>query len=315
MKNNSKYFILIFFAAISSNLITGQESNFASNISRYPSLDGKQLVIRYDLIFPDTSQMFDIALEIFYNDKMIQPQENTLTGSWGDKIKPGSEKIILWDFPDEFKGDISKVSVKVIATKSKDPLADFGFKTISSKAPFEVKFDNKSKNADYFSWKFDDIKSGNFNISTLENPVHKYKSGGTYNVELTAGSSLSKSIDTIMKAIVLGMGNEQEVQKHKKMKTIWLGSAVATAGIGGYCLIKSVGLYNDSKTTTTDDPEKLRKDSKTYGVIGTAVLVVSGVCITEVFIQSKKIKEAEQTMSMYFIPLDKGVAMGLAWNF
>jgi hypothetical protein len=174
---------------------------------------------------------------------------------------------------------------------------------------------NKSKNADTYSWKFGDLKSGKDNLSTLPSPDHKFKSAGNYNVELIAGNKISNAIDSIMKVVALGKGNEQDMQKHKRLKTIWLGSAVASAGIGGYCLVKSVGLYNDSKTTTTDDPEELRKESKTYGVVGAVALVVSGVCITEVIIQSKKIKAAEQSLSMHFIPLDKGGAVGLAWSF
>ena len=79
----------------------------------------------------------------------------------------------------------------------------------------------------------------------MESPVHKYKSGGKYNVKLLAGNNKTKTTDSIMKVVKLGSGNEQDVQKHKKLKNIWLGSAIASAGIGGYCLVKYNKVYND----------------------------------------------------------------------
>jgi len=312
MKNKARFFILLILTSISINYVTGQETNFASNIYRYLSLDGKQLVIKYDLVFPDTTQLFDIILNLFYNEKIIQPQDNTLTGSWGNKVAPGKNKVILWDFPNEFKDIINKVTVDVAASKRIEPLANFEYKIQGKKPPFEVKFENKSNNADLYSWKFGDLTSKENNLSTLENPVHKYKSRGTYNVELKAGNSKTKSSHDIKKAVAVGKGNEQDLQKHKKLRTIWLGSTVASAGIGTYCLIKSNSLWNDYKTLGTKD---LLKKSKTHGTIGYSAIVVAGACVSQVIIQSIKIRENKQTLSMNLIPLDKGCAVGLAWNF
>jgi hypothetical protein len=298
--------------AVSINNVTGQEINFASNISRYPSPVGKQLVIKYDLVFQDTSQLFDIILKIYYNDKIIQPQENTLTGSWGNKIKPGTDKVILWDFPDEFKNDIHKLTVEVIASKTKGPSANFEYEVLSKKPPYEVKFNNKSKNTDYFYWKFGDMKSGLNNLSDLKNPIHKYKSGGTYSVELKAGNKASKEDDTIVKEVSFGMGNEQDLQKHKTLKTIWLGATAATAGFGGFCILKYYKL--EDKYRESDDLE-FRKEAKTYRTVGIAALVVSGACISQVIIQSKKIRAVEKPMSINLIPVEKGCVLGLALTF
>lgn len=314
MKKPGKFFILFVLMAISVNYVTGQEVNYASNINKYLSLDGKQLVIKYDLPFPDTTQLFDIILKINYNDKVIQPHDSLLTGSWGNKISPGMEKVILWDFPNEFKNIINKVTIEVIATKMSGPLADFDYKISGNKPPFEVKFENKSKNADLYSWNFGDLKSRNNNLSQLENPVHTFKTGGAYNVELLASRSKSKTSDSIMKTMTLGKGNEQDLQKLKKLKTIWLGSAIASAGIGVYSLLRANSLYNQYKTATNNS-ETLRKKYKTYDVITPAALVISGVCVFEVIVQSKKIRETKQTLSMHFIPLDEGGVVGLTWNY
>ncbi len=297
---------------ISVNYATGQDTIFARNVNKRLSMDGKQLLIKYDLPYSDTTQPFDIIVRIFYNDKVIEPDNSSLTGSWGENVKPGVEKIILWDFPNEISGSINKVTISVVARKISKPMANFEPVILTKKPPFDVKFDNKSINADYYSWEFGDLKSIEGNLSTLENPVHKFKSPGKYNVKLTAGDSKNNMSNTITKVLSLGQGNLQDLQKHKKLKNIWLGSAVATAGIGGYCLIKSNSLYNDWKKEGTDE---LKKKYKTYGIAGPAALVLSGVCISQVIVQSKKIKTAEKAMSMNLIPLDDGCIVELAWNF
>jgi hypothetical protein len=316
MKNKSKWFIILVITVITFNNVTGQETNFAINVNSSLSLDGKQLVIEYDLPFSDTTQLFDITLKIHDNDNIIQPKDNDLHGSWGNRVRPGNEKLILWDFTTEIKGNINKVTVDVIAVKTRGPQAGFDFSILGKKTPFDVKFVNKSRNADLYSWKFGDLKSGKNNFSTQESPVHSFKSPGNYAVELTAGNSTNKTSDTITKAITIGKGINQDLKKHKTLKTICLGAAVVTAGASGFCLLKSVSLNKNWRTEA--DPVKqdeLKKQYKTFGVIGTAALVVTSVCVTEVFIQSKKIKESEQAVSMHYIPVDKGAALGLAWNF
>jgi len=44
-------------------------------------------------------------------------------------------------------------------------------------------------------------------------------------------------------------------------------------------------------------------------------LVASGVCISQVIIQSKKLKVAKQALGMSFIPLDKSGIVAIEWTF
>lgn len=313
---NSKYKILLSLGllAISIYYAQAQDTIFARNVNKYLSLDGKQLVIKYDLPYSDTTQLFDIILRIYYNDKVIEPSSNSLTGAWGEKVKPGIERVILWDFPNEFTGTINKVTIGIVARKMDRPEANFDFRILADKPRFQVKFENKSKNSDSYSWKFGDLKSGDYNFSYLDNPVHRFKTAGSYKVELFAESNETNMRDSIMKTVTVGVANTSEIQKYKTQRTIWLGAAVATAGAGGYCLIKSNSLFNEWKTAT-ENADELEKKYKTFGIIGPAALVVSGACVVQVLIQTKKIKTAEQTMSLNFIPLDKGAALGLAMKF
>lgn len=315
MTTMRKFFVLLVLMAFSINFMIGQEPDYIKNVDRYLTLDSTRLVIKYDLPSPDTTQLFDIILKIYYKDQVIQPQDSTLTGAWGNKVAPGIEKVIMWDFPNEFEGDINRVTIEVVARPTSGPIAEFGF-NLPTKPPFEVVFDNKSKNADFYSWKFGDSKSKEKNLSSLENPVHKFKSAGTYNVELTAGSSTTKATSIIEKTVELGQGDLQDLQKHKKMKTIWLGSAVASAGIGTIFVIRSVKL--DNQFRTEPDPvkgEELQKGSKTSMIIGSAALAVTATCIPLLIIETKKVRAIQQNMSVYITPLDRGGEMGMVWNF
>jgi peptidyl-prolyl cis-trans isomerase B (cyclophilin B) len=62
------------------------------------------------------------------------------------------------------------------------PVAQFSY-TGASKAPAEIRFDNRSEKAQVFEWDF-----GDGNRSTDSLPVHTYKKSGTYTVTLIAKS-------------------------------------------------------------------------------------------------------------------------------
>jgi hypothetical protein len=312
MKNRCKYLALFILPVLSIYQATAQTANFASNVKKSLSVDGKGLTIEYDLVFPDTTQLFDIILDIDHNGTKIEPHESDLHGDWGNRVKPGSEKAIMWDFTNAFKGNFIELKVDVIAVKTRGPSAGFDFKILTTKPPFEVKFTNKSKNAEKYSWNFGDLKSGINNLSVLESPDHEFKTGGNYNVLLTVGNRVSKNSDSIMKVIKLSSGNAQDVQKYKKQKNIWLGSAIATAAIGGVCVIEYNSVFNDWKEKGTD---KLKQKFKTFKTAGVVAFIGSGVCITQVIIKSHKLKQAKIATGVSFIPVDQGGVLALALTF
>lgn len=78
----------------------------------------------------------------------------------------------------EGKENITQQVIKVTAI----PLsADFKMELKSTTAPVEVIFENLSEGAERYLWDF-----GDHTKSTEENPVHKYRFGGTYTVKLYA---------------------------------------------------------------------------------------------------------------------------------
>ena len=73
------------------------------------------------------------------------------------------------------------------------PTAQFGY-TGELKVPAEIRFDNRSENAQQFEWNF-----GDGNTSTDSLPVHVYKKSGTYTVALTA--KMGKKLRTMEQTI------------------------------------------------------------------------------------------------------------------
>lgn len=105
-----------------------------------------------------------------------------------------------------------------------------------------------------------------------------------------------------------------DYQRHKNLKNIWLGGAVASAAFGGYAIIRSNSLYNDYQTAT-DDADKIRKKFKTLDVVSPIAFVITGVSVSQYFIQSKKQKEAEKMVNFHISPLNDGAVLSLTFNF
>lgn len=306
MKSTIVYFIFFILIAGSFFNATAQE-NFATNVTKQLNLDGTRLVVTYDLNYPDTAQLFDVELKIHFGSRIIEPKEEELTGSWGYKITPGNDKTILWDLPGESAKDINLITAEVIASKSTYAAADFDFKMST---PFEVVFNNKSTNSDKFSWEFGDPKSLQGNMSSLKSPVHEYRSAGDYEVGLVATNSKNNTADTVIK--VISLVKNDEIRKHKTLRSVWLSASIASAGIGVYGLIKHNSLYNQWKEEGTSE---LEKKYKAYRIVGPAGLAVSGICISQVISQSRKLKEAGKKISLNVFPIDNGLIAGVAINF
>jgi hypothetical protein len=103
-------------------------------------------------------------------------------------------------------------------------------------------------------------------------------------------------------------------KKHKTMKQIWLGASVATAAVGTFAVIRSNSLYNDYQTAR-EDAEDIRKQFETMDIVAPVAFIVSGICVSQVIIQAKKQKRAQQKLSMQLMPLHDGAVVGLRWTF
>jgi PKD repeat protein len=102
----------------------------------------------------------------------------TVTGSWGAK-------------------SVTKKNHIKAHKAAPAPVADFDVKGIKGKAPFKVKFINKSKNAFKYSWDFGDETK-----SKVRNPVHLFRSPGSFDVTLTV-TGKNGVTDSVTKTIIV----------------------------------------------------------------------------------------------------------------
>jgi PKD repeat protein len=187
MKPMKKLYLLSFllpFTAI--NFCYSQETNYATNTKTTLS-DEKKLYINFDIISNDGSKYFYVVLELMYQGTPVKPNPNNLYGAQGHAITPGN-KVVYWDYENDFNQDINKLEVNVFAWREKEPQAKFRSTTESGNffAPCKINFSNLSENSDRYEWDFGDATSGVENNSFEENPSHTYKKGGRYTISLTA---------------------------------------------------------------------------------------------------------------------------------
>ncbi len=183
-------FLLLF---VVTNVCYSQETNYATNVRTTPRTDEKKMFVEYDLVANDGTRFFNVILELIYEGQPVIPNTNNLFGDYGRAITPGN-KIIYWNYKDDFNKDINKLEVNVIAYQEKEPKAEFEFSTESGNliAPCKLIFNNLSSNSDRYEWNFGDANSGIENNSFEKNPSHTYEKGGRYTISLKAYNSVIK---------------------------------------------------------------------------------------------------------------------------
>lgn len=83
------------------------------------------------------------------------------------------------------------ILVAAFTTACNRPVSKFSVAADEIPAPAEIQFENESKKADFFKWKFGDGDS-----SFLENPTHTYYKPGAYEVTLEAINDKKSRIQT-----------------------------------------------------------------------------------------------------------------------
>lgn len=402
MKNVIKVLTILGLILFSISIAYCQD-NYASNVRTNIS-DDQKLFIHYDIVVNDGSKFFKVELEFTYEGERIIPNPNNLYGEHGSPMTPGN-KIIYWNYSDDFEGDINQIEVKVFAFREAEPkalftkdslgnkgyapceiifvnlstnadkyewnfgdpasgvenisydenpihtfksggsytvtlsainsklelrhqfletiiikeysetVADFQIIGYNREVPLTIEFKNNSRNADSFVWNFDDPGSGNKNnISTEENPKHKYVKDGKYVVELTAKNSISNFSDNYSKEVILIRPGNKGYKNHKSIKTYWMVGGVASLGVSAYTLSQSIKFYDEYKTATTD-AEEIRKKYRTYGAISGITFGLSAVCVVQFCIHSKKQKAGSNQVLLKLNPIQDGALISLAYKF
>ena len=104
------------------------------------------------------------------------------------------------------------------------------------------------------------------------------------------------------------------VIKHKRRKSIWLGTGIAFTGVGIFSVVRSNQLYNDYQTAGTDAAD-IRKKIETYDIIYPVAFGLAAFCGIEFIIQSKKHNKAKNSLSFYPIINESGGILCMKYNF
>jgi PKD repeat protein len=213
----------------------------------------------------------------------------------------------------------------IIVNEPHSIVADFEIPGIErlNRAPVKVKFLNKSVNADGYTWNFGDPNSsGTKNTSSVENPAHKYKKPGQFQIVMVAKNSASgiTSIKTMELALAGAPEKSKEYKtnpefiKHKNLKTIWLGAGIVSLATGTFTLIESNRLYNEYERAV-ENATDLHRKINTYDIITPVAYGISALSAVQVYIQSRKQSAVVKTITVQMMPNIQGGTMKLSCNF
>jgi PKD repeat protein len=197
-----KFYWSILLTALLSTYVHAQD-NYASNVRTTVS-DEQKLFINYDITANDGTKYFYVVLELLYEGEPVIPNSHNLFGDYGHAMTAGN-KIIYWNFEDDFKQAIEKIEVNVYAYRENEPKAIFQLTPENGNffAPCKINFKNLSENADSYEWNFGDANSGIENNSFEENPLHNFKKGGKYTISLTAYNTKLKLESIFYETIIV----------------------------------------------------------------------------------------------------------------
>ena len=103
--------------------------------------------------------------------------------------------------------------------------------------------------------------------------------------------------------------------KYKKSKTIWMASALVTAGIGVFTYLQSAKYYTQYESSTTE-ADALHAKADLYNKLAPVALGIAGVCALEFILKSgKQSKAKKEKLTFYPQKLIGGGGVVLAYTF
>jgi hypothetical protein len=141
----------------------------------------------------------------------------------------------------------------------------------------------------------------------------------SFKVEATKGKDLAKEnvkaeaspIDKTLPAAEFSAN----YYKYKKIKTIWMASALVTGGIGVFTYLQTGTTYSQYQSATTD-ADALHSKADLYNKIAPISLGIAAFCAVEFILVSGKQKKARsEKLTFYPQPILGGGGLGLAYTF
>jgi len=144
---------------------------------------------------------------------------------------------------------------------------------------------------------------------------------GNYSVKLSKEGflpfnqnvSINENVTTTINA-QMHVDPTLEMQRHKKLKNIWLASTIITSGVGGYSLWQSKKLYDEYKTAGNNASD-IHQKIKMYDTLAPVAFAISGFCFVEFVVHASKQGKAKKNLSLYSYYTGDGGMMTLTCNF
>jgi PKD repeat protein len=182
-----------------SQTITVEDTAPVANFSATPTSGPESLTVS----FTDTSISYDGITAWqwdFDNDDIVDSTEQNPTYVYGqDDVYSVTLKVYEGD---GYNDSMTKIDYVTVADS--EPIADFSATSTGGPEPLAVSFTDLSTSYDgitSWTWNFEDGE-----ISTEQNPIHKFPNNGTFNVMLTV-TDADGSTDTITRQVLTYLPN------------------------------------------------------------------------------------------------------------
>ena len=283
MKNTLSILLVLILLGLSLAVSSQDVKNFRA------VQEGNQVKISYDLT--GGRKMYNISL--FYTlDKgktWLGPMLK-ISGDAGSAQSPGTNKLIIWDALSE-KGPL-------------DGMVQFKIETEIMPEPVtETVKETKTKKEATKPMPEADRKKTETALKEAEKRA-----------ELPVAEKTVPSVKPSEKSVSQPWLNDEAFKKTKTSKIIFLGSAIASSGLGFFAFSQGNSLYSEYETGS-NDAANLRKKIETFDMITPLAFGLAGICGAGFVLKTVKAGNIRKQLSIHAYPDRTGSGVSLTYTF
>lgn len=284
MKNKLSILLVLGLLALSL-AVNGQDiKNFRA------VQEGNQVKISYDL--SGAKKMYNISL--YYTlDKgktWLGPMLK-ISGDAGGSQSPGTNKLIIWDALSEQGPLDGMVQFKLETEIMPEPVAE---KVKEAKPPKEAPI-RETTEADRRK------------AETARKEPEK-------RVEKPVAEKTIAAVKPSEKAVSQPWLNDETFKKTRTSKIVFLGSAIATSGLGFFAFSQGNSLYSEYEAGSSD-AASLRKKIETFDMITPLAFGLAGICGAGFILKTVKAGNIRKQLSIHAYPDRTGSGVSLTYTF
>lgn len=214
-----------------------------------------------------------------------------ISGDAGSSQSPGTNKLIIWDALSEQGPLEGMVQFKIETEIMPEPVTETVKEAKPKKeAAVSEKPETERKKAE----------------TARKEPEKR--------VEKPVAETTVPSVKPSEKAVSQPWLNDETFKKTRTSKIVFLGSAIATSGLGFFAFSQGNSLYSEYEAGSTD-AANLRKKIETFDMITPLAFGLAGICGAGFILKTVKAGNIKKQLSIHPYPDKTGSGVSLTYTF